>query len=122
MAANLPQPCECREDVDFALVEPLFFDGLHYLLATAAKLGQVQLALVVTELAIATLLDPFRQVLRHVLFKPAQEHRTQLGREPLASDALRRFRVFPAGFIGFGELFLIPKIPWLDGILNVPKA
>jgi hypothetical protein len=54
---------------------------LHDLLAAAAQLGQVQLALVLAEFAVAALLDAVGQILRDLLLEAAQQQRPQLGGE-----------------------------------------
>ena len=73
MAANLAQARKSGEDMDFALGQAFFGNGLHHLLAAAAQLSQVEFALLGIQLAIATLLDALGQVFRHVPLEPAQE-------------------------------------------------
>jgi hypothetical protein len=71
MAANLPQPCEGGQHVHLALVETLFGDGLHDLVAAAAQFGQVQFPLIVAERTVTAFFNPVRQIFRHVLLKAA---------------------------------------------------
>ena len=104
MAANLAQPRERGQHVHLALVEALLCDGLHHLVAAAAQFGQIQFPLLVAERTIAPLLDAVGQILRDVLLQAAQQQRAQLGRKPLARDALGGFgflaaRLHRRGFI-----------------------
>ena len=94
VAADLAQAGEGGQHVDLALVEALFGDGLHDLVAAAAQFGQIKFALFVAQLAIAALLDAVGQIFGDVLLEPAQKQRAQLGGEPAAGDALGGFGVF----------------------------
>ena len=122
MAANLAQPREGGQHVNLALVEALLGHGLHHLLAAAAQFGQVELALLVAQLAVAALLDAVGQILGHVLLEPAQQQRAQLGREPPAGDALGRFGVLAARLVGLGELLLVAEVAGLDEIDDAPQV
>ena len=96
MAADLAQARERGEHVNLALVETLFGDGLHDLLAAAAQFGQVKFALLFAQFAIAALLDAVGQILGDVLLQAAQQQRTQFGGKPPAGDALGDLGVFAA--------------------------
>ena len=76
MAANLAQPGERGEHVNFALLHALFGDRLHDLFAAATKFGEVKFPLLLAQLAIATLLDTVGQVFSHLAFETAQHQRT----------------------------------------------
>src|SRR5690349_19295286 len=116
MAADLTQTSEGGEHVNLALAESFFRDGFHHLLAAPAEFRQVKLALFIAELAIAALLDSFRQILRDMPFQTPEEQRTKFGREAAAGDALRRVSIFSSRFVRFRELLLIAKIARLDKI------
>src|SRR6058998_3362285 len=79
MAADLAQAGEGGQDMDFALVEALFQHGAHHLLAAAAQLGQVKLALLVAERAIAALLDALGQIFGDMFLEAAQKEGTEFG-------------------------------------------
>src|SRR5713101_4631698 len=121
MTANLTQTRESRQHVNFALIYAFLGHGLHYLLATATQLGQVKLALLVTEFAVAALFDAFRQILRHILLHASQQQRPQFRREPSSRDALGRFGILSARLINFSELFLIAEVAGLDEIDDAPE-
>ena len=121
MAADLAQPREGGQHVHLALVEALLGHGLHDLLAAAAQFGQVELALLVAQLAVAALLDAVGQILRDVLLQPAQQQRAQLGREPAPGDALGRFGILAARLVGLGEMLLVAEVAGLDEIHDAPQ-
>ena len=72
-----------------------------------------------------------------MLFQPAQQQRTQPGREPFAGDALGGFGLFAtyrrlrrsgfvghrgARFVGFEKLFLVAQVAGLDEIHDAPQV
>ena len=63
MATNLAQTRKRRKHMDLASSDAVFVDALEYLLAAAAKLGQIKFALFISEFAIATLFNAIRKVL-----------------------------------------------------------
>ena len=108
--------------MNFAFVDAFPGHGLHHLLATATQLGQVKLALLVTEFAIAALFDAFRQVLRDIFLHAPQQQRPQFRREPSSRDALGRFGILATRLVSFRELFLIAEITGLDEISDAPEV
>ena len=110
VAADLPQPGERRQHVDFAFGHAFFGHRLHDLLAAAAQFGQVQFALLLGQFAVPAFLDAIGQILRHLPFEPAQHERAEFGSQPPARDFLRPGRVFAsARLVGFIEMGLAER-------------
>ena len=82
---------------------PLVLEGLHDLIAAAAELGEVKLALVLAEIAVAAFLDAVGQVFGDLLLEAAEHEGAELGGEPAAVDALAG-GFFAGRLVGFVEM------------------
>ena len=122
MAADLTQAGERRQDVHLGLGHTLLLHGLHHLLAAAAQLGQVQLALIVVQLAVAAFLDAVGQVLGHLLLHAAQHDRAQLGAETAALGRTVPFGTVALGLVDLVEVLLVAQVSRLREIHDGPKV
>lgn len=122
MTADLSQPGERGQDMDFAFGESMIADALKNLFAAAAKFGEVKFPLIIAEFAIAAFFDPVGKILSNLAFQAAEHEGAKFCREPAPGDFLAPLGVLAFRFVILVKIGLRAEIAGVDEIDDAPKV